>query len=356
MISSKPQQTITFNSLPLEIREEIWAATLTPRLIYIHPHQRLSPPHWDGKYLDDGMRITQSVRFNFSTHAPHETPATAFKAYSEFALGRVQNGERVRFCDLMEREMNPVEKAHLHATRPLEWWKEPRSGKPPPALYICRESRAVALRNGYEIAFKGWLANKDGEREHEWQKYLEGEDLEFWERNALSKKGIWVNFERDVFMFDALLRDGRYLMWSQQNPLALLRRYARKDTQRIQGLALGAIYRTMGVILRGQAIEHPSQEGSWKWQLPGFDSLTDIWMDDEFEAEEIGHEEYYKNAVRMPRVASYPVPTFKIRDAKDARRDFWVKMQHIRPSHFEGWQAVLPEIRVVRGLGWNEYF
>jgi hypothetical protein len=113
------------------------------------------------------------------------------------------------------------------------------------------------------------------------------------------------------------------------------------------------MYRPMLSLLRGEAVSDPSQDKTCKWQLYGFDFLRDIWIDDEFEAEEIGHEEYYKDAVRMSRVASYPVPAFKFWDAANAKRDFWIKMQHVRPRHFASWQAVLP---VVRGMGWKKYF
>lgn len=72
---AQPTTPSAFESLPFEIREQIWLETLTPRLIYLHPHERLSPPHNDLEHdkTIDGQRSGLSVRFNYSVHHPSNT-------------------------------------------------------------------------------------------------------------------------------------------------------------------------------------------------------------------------------------------------------------------------------------------
>ena len=321
-----------FNSLPLEIRQEIWALTLTPRLIYLHPHQRLAPPHWDPEkdQTYDRYRYTSSVRFNHSIHSPKETPATAFREYAEFATTEYR--DRVDIGRLGPSYKVTMGETAVHkGTKPFEWRKEPKGGRAPPALYLCRESRELALKRGYVLAFKGWLERRvDDDFYYEWHKEVRREERAFWARNKLDEKGIWINFEADMVMLDFMWRAGMYPKCSNRSFLKLMKIYVPGDLARIQRLAIGGTHED----LMGTAVSDGSAYG--------LESLREIWYDDEFGAEDVGHEEFYKDKFRANSRTGRARPPRKFSNAEAA-------LEKLK-------EKTAIDVRLVRGSEWHSFF
>ncbi|KAF4635274.1 hypothetical protein G7Y89_g2826 [Cudoniella acicularis] len=307
----------TFHSLPYELRELIWLATLTPRLIYLHPHKRHILTDYDPavRCTPESRHRVLSVRFNHSVHIPGEIPATKFKAYSSFAIPDPNK--------IWEEGQKPSqeEQAKFMVMRPLKY----ENAKPPPALYVCSESREVAIRKGYVLAFKGS------------DRHLEGEDKEYWERNFLGDKGVWVDFERDMIMLDVSLEPDPHPRCESLRPLRLLKSYARRDTKRVKRLALGGHIGTALKAMKGKRIVTMSSaidRQGWLRSL-GLKSLEEVWVDDDF-----------KGRILM-------------RSPEEVEKRIVNDMKSGMSYHFTDQAAldvVLPKVKVVRGAQWDQYF
>ncbi|CZR66479.1 uncharacterized protein PAC_16380 [Phialocephala subalpina] len=307
-----------FETLPYEIREQIWLETLVPRLIYIHPHRRIAPPFYDPQSDEilDSKRHTISVRFNCSLHSQSATPAQAFADYASFAAPNLpkvdrMDGDSLTFDDIL-------------AKQPLTY----KSTDPPAALYVCQESRAIALRRGYVLAFKGVDLR------------LEAEDRKYWQKNHLGDKGVWIDFEHDLIMLDALYRPWMYSKCAPHEPLVLLHKFAPGDVKRIKRLALGGNPGGILRALRGNCI--PVSHGqrwrtAWQWWVGmGFDNLEEIWIDDEFE------------------------------DKRDEQWDGWHSQKDaeaqyhnvlgLGKSKLPNCTSPVPQVKVFRGEEWHAHF
>ncbi|KUJ09697.1 uncharacterized protein LY89DRAFT_740773 [Mollisia scopiformis] len=323
--SKKPQSILpsSFQSLPYEIREQIWLYTLLPRLIYIHPHQRLEPHPYDheSNELVDGLRMTASVRFNHSLHTTSSTPAEAFASYASFVV------PDPHYVGRMDGEFLNYE--HKLAVQPLAW----RGGQAPPALHVCGESRAIALRKGYVLAFKGVDLR------------LEEEDKEYWKNNHLSDKGIWVNFSTDLIMLDALYRSRMYPKWAPLQPLVVLNKWAPEDVKRIRYLALGGNPGMVLSALRGNCVpvpHGPRWRTEWQWWVSlGYDNLEEIWIDDEFEVTQ--KEKYYE-------------VSWRDWECQKGAAEQCIRAISMGRSKLPHWTSPLPEVKVVRGKDWRVYF
>lgn len=265
-----------FESLPFEIREQIWLETLVPRLIYLHPHRRIAPHEYDHERDEilDSPRPTVAVRFNHSLYTASATPAQAFADYASFAVPNPPKNDRM--------DGESLEYDQILAKQPLAY----KSADPPAALYVCRESRALALRRGYVLSFKGV------------DRRLEQEDKEYWQKNNLGDKGVWVDFEHDIIMLDALYRPWMYSKCASLEPLVLLHKFAPAEVKSLKRLALGG--NSSGVLqaLRGQfrpapyihgQRPRPSLPRQWPFVM-GFVKLEEIWIDDGLEQEGDGLE------------------------------------------------------------------
>ncbi|KAE8445995.1 hypothetical protein EG329_012634 [Mollisiaceae sp. DMI_Dod_QoI] len=319
---AKPTILSDFQSLPYEIREQVWLETLTPRLIYLHPHEGLSPPRYDFKHnkIVDGERSTVSVRFNYSTHHPSTTPDEAFSAYASFISpdpSKANGGGR-----------GELKYDRIMCTRALTY----KSANPPPALYVCQESRAIALKNGYVLAFKGV--------DHR----LEGKDKKYWQRHNLSDKGVWINFKRDIVMLDVCYPNRRHFRYDSRQSLILINKWAPEDVKRIKQLALGGTPSMVHAALKSKVLVFKPPwgrlENQW-WGRLGFDNLEEIWIDDGFETKT--HSKCCGCRPGWETVAGR----------------YWNRVWSrvsLEKSKFPGPTLSVTQVKVVRGEQWHIYF
>lgn len=215
---SQPQPRTSFSSLPLELRQKIWLLTLQPRVLCLHIHQRLEPPHYNEDGFIDGFRKTVSVNFTAQTATPSLLPSAVFSEYANY----VAPDSRTLDIYLGNKISYNLRYEKVLATRPLSV----RNSRGPVALEVCSESREVAMKR-YELAFAGTnLA-------------LEAKDKKEWDKKAFGEKKIWVDFEQDIIVVDAMWRPLKYSKCAPLRPLGLLRRYALEDSRKIRRLALG---------------------------------------------------------------------------------------------------------------------
>ncbi len=114
----------------------------------------------------------------------------------------------------------------MRTERPLEY----KNSRAPPALYVCRESRKLAIKEGYVLTFKGVDKN------------LTGEDKVFWDRNHVGDTGIWVDFENDLIIFDGMYRTSVPSKCSPIQSLKLLTIFAPQEVRLMKRIALGSSF------------------------------------------------------------------------------------------------------------------
>lgn len=304
-----------FSSLPFELREQIWLYTLQPRMIYLHPHAMYPPQSIDetdtmGTVAEPTM---MSLLFNHSIYSHDTTPAEAFSLYAkELESCLEKKGKKAGV--LGHSEVNP------------EDFKLPNPG-PPAALNFCTESRRIAIRKGYVLAFRG-IDVEDGTIQTQ-------------------EKGVWTDFKQDLIMLDTTIRPSVMpRQASSDQPLQLLTDYLPEDASRIKSMGLrgniiGA-WRAMKLSCKGPVVG--GQEGEWQRFL-GYPSLRHIWVDDEFHVDSPGS--------TLERV---PSPVFL--GNEQAMEGFLLARLtrsplSVRPPR---WPSGVPSIKVVRGEAWGEYF
>ena len=175
----------SFSCLPLEIRQKIWLLTLQPRVLYLHIHQRIEPPHYDEEHgFVDGFRKTVSVNFTAQVATSTVPPSVAFNEYAGYVAP-----DPMTLDVGLDRDKSYLLYANILATRP---WSI-KNSRGPVALQVCSESRAVGMKR-YELGFAGTnLA-------------IEPADKEEWERKGFGEKRIWVDFKHDIIFVDAIWR------------------------------------------------------------------------------------------------------------------------------------------------------
>jgi hypothetical protein len=150
----RPQAS--FNDLPLELREEIWKLTLTPRIIYLYSIPQL--------YFYEVPSVYRA------------TPDKYFSVLGLSFIGRVRTPTHGHAEDSLRT--SGIRTCALD-------YIPPKSSPGPVALHVRAESRAIAMRS-YEPAFES-MANGDGP--------------------PIAGSRTWIDFERDVLYLD--LESGR---------------------------------------------------------------------------------------------------------------------------------------------------
>jgi hypothetical protein len=158
---------VQFSSLPYELRLQIWLLTLEPRTLHLQIHKHAAPPchlHSECMLRNNPCRYHDGV----TSPIPNETVLVCFTA-------SVFTGKQQLPC-----LKNLIDSLDLKCC----------TARPPPgpsALYICQESREVALQH-YQLAFGGWAIDSD---------YYAKERQAFAEAGCLQKR-IWVDLKRDT--------------------------------------------------------------------------------------------------------------------------------------------------------------
>lgn len=204
------------------------------------------------------------------------------------------------------------------------------SPEPPAALNVCRESRQVAIRKGYVLAFKPVCLKMKGKKSE--------------------RKGIWVDFERDTIMFNTIrqheLPQPRVELYDF---LRLLMEFDPEDAALIKNLALRGDLISVLETLRacGQWVTN-GEISEWQ-RFSGYRNLKHIWVDDEFHYD--SHERY-----RPHSQTGTPSPLFKGNER--AIEDF-LKARLVRSDRYANlpvWPWGIPSFKVVRGVAWKDYF
>jgi hypothetical protein len=267
--TSKPSEqalpSSPFARLPYEIRSQIWLETLAPRVIFLHPHPRLSP-------RADTFAVPRSAEV---------LPPTAFQNPPSEASDNEARSVAPKLKFIWPDWYNKGHiYTHFDAARPLDY----KGTAPPVALLVCKESRDIALQNGYRIAFKNTTHHLEGQYMYK----------KFWDSNQLREKGVWVNFERDLIMLDILWRNGHPVKNSIQ-PLRLLSKLAPGDVRCIKLLGLGGgkgprlsrPWNAPHIYSFGILGGRPDLDRVHEWLLKlGFESLREVWVDDDYDTGE----------------------------------------------------------------------
>ncbi|PVH79297.1 hypothetical protein DL98DRAFT_516183 [Cadophora sp. DSE1049] len=313
----------SFSALLYELREQIWLYTLQSRLIYLHLHEVYPKAPDDIELLEEqGQPIPHheqrriSALFNYSIYFPDTTPANAFALYAKDTIASLET------------------KRNSHSGGTTWRWNledfKLKSPGPPAALNVCRESREIAIKKGYVLAFKPVNLKRKG--------------------NSPEAKGIWVDFERDTIMFNTKPR--HELMHPRTDLyefLLLLMKVLPEDVARIKSIALRGDLIGILETLKDCREEVINSEVS-EWQrFPGYSSLKQIWVDDEFHVDR--HE---RNHTRS--LTHTPSPLFK---GNEQAMEEFLKARLVRNDMYANppiWPWGVPLFKVVRGEGWKEYF
>lgn len=205
-----------FNILPLEIREQIWLFTFSPRIIQLHIHHH---EKYTRKRLAASKRFTQHTRNSRRTAPIPDPPKTL--------IG-------VSFTATLVRE-NQLPQFYMSVD---EWeGAQPASGRcpaAPVALHVCQESRTIAMKQ-YELGFAGrnFVVQKSN------QKAVKTTFEKRWIKQQLGESKIWFNFELDMLLLHAPLRFHR--TENKTGALKSLLRHATYEMQKVKTLGI-AIY------------------------------------------------------------------------------------------------------------------
>jgi hypothetical protein len=216
----------------------------------------------------------------------------------------------------------------------------------PVALYVCQESREIALQR-YELAFGGVDVDLDGSQKQYWENRRQ-EDKAEWDRLCLFHKRIWVDFMKDIIFVDGHHRTELYSKCSRREPLTLLRMYAPEEASKIKRLAIGAVrgngeprYRDEVLkVIEGNRVY--GEEG-YEWipapgevrseYLYGFDNVEELLLDESVGTNGI------KRMLRWDEKAT----KFNI-------------LESLRKEREKGpYKGELKRLEFVTGEDWNEY-
>ncbi|KAJ8059294.1 hypothetical protein OCU04_012258 [Sclerotinia nivalis] len=187
----------SFNSLPVEIREEIWKLTLTPRVICLHTHYPVQPltpipiknplppskyhSSFTGRVIDPSNDITEEFFKLDKVIDPNGSPR--------------QIGGILAWQPPLAEAYDDRYKVKYDSTRDQRA-RSLKNSRGPVALEVCLESRTLALKR-YEFGFEMAV------------------DYE----NEKGTRGVWVDWERDVIVLDLAV-------WEK---MAMAHPYARFD-------------------------------------------------------------------------------------------------------------------------------
>lgn len=287
----------------------IWEASFEPRIICLHIHQ----------YIESSGSSRVTTSFGCTIY-----PATNQEC------GKSDDG--ITPDEIFSRQWSSV------AREGRRKWKDRNIGivankvaRGPVQLFVCRESRALALKR-YERAFAG-VARGGG----------------FPER--LSEKRIWVDFERDTIFVDNLdrgflTRDHKSGRIDRAHPLTQMRFSVVEDMKRIKKLAIGGACRRLpghelgklGPILPHFLLESDYIWSAWLlWDLK---SSRELFLDDSFGSPTPGK--------LQGRVLDEP------REYAEEIRNEAIKVLAHSKNTSEGSDWEIPEVRVVRWHEWKD--
>jgi len=219
----------SFSNLPPEIRQYIWTLSFEPRVLCLHVQECTVPKYSDcvSNYLNRGIDNPfelVAVSFTCTVLGPSnaKTPDEAFEARAD-SIPRI--GRMTKKVVEGLRTMSP----------------DPTS-LGPVQLYVCSESRAVAMKK-YQLAFPG--VDVDAAIDIETQD--RGEDANprrkaargYWYQRKLWEKRIWVDFNNDIILVDTISRRPDVLRAARESTLLrFLTEYAGEDMKKITRLAI----------------------------------------------------------------------------------------------------------------------
>ncbi|KAE9373555.1 hypothetical protein N431DRAFT_231139 [Stipitochalara longipes BDJ] len=289
-----PPVTRTFSRLPPEIREMIWMASFETRIICLHIHQRLAPPHRDVNG-HDLQTYQETIAISFSC-----TVLTS----SSSGPGDVNSNPQLTPDEVFQQHWKAVKRGARGNNGDMGTLAD-KSSRGPVQLYVCRESRALALKR-YERAFSGVLMQPTvREINCDWEQRRQV-DHQTWNRRKLWEKRIWVDFKSDIIFIDTLKRGpaSRNFRLRPVDPLVLMRLYAKDEIKRIRRLAVGGRWvmhcgsndiaqigpslmgsqvsrQRQASLIQGQAGNNTTLDLKYEWLL-GLDSLKELLLDDSF--------------------------------------------------------------------------
>jgi hypothetical protein len=171
---SKATEFHSFPRLPTEIRHQIWKMVIEPRILFLNVHLTVKPhPLAVPRFMEPTGYQPQGL-----------SPKLISVSYT--------------YNNLEDQEIMLDYVSDNTFPRATDYDKLPRA---PAMLHVNRESRYLMQKNGYELAFAGHYKSESPHRRF----------LERWERLALGKARIWVNFSTDVIF----VRDWARLIESQ---------------------------------------------------------------------------------------------------------------------------------------------
>lgn len=300
----------SFQSLPPEIRELIWLETLTPRLVYLRPYDRAHLHHVRAvnHFATHCRCLETDVGFEHSIHTSSTTPAEAFAALDD--IGAV-------------RDQTPG--PHTKSKTP----------DPPPALYVCQESRTIALKRGYRQAFKSVEVRW---RQKSPTPTTRGDTGEFIRQRISGQGGIWLDLNRDCIMVDARLATPyRYPRrgFQSKHSIAFLQSWAPDDVESIRHLGLFGERDKVVQYLSVPLVPSPRSLAIRRLCISReLDKLETLWVDDTLDI----NMSSVLGRARKESVDSI-LHEFAIARSEDS--------EEIAP---------LPRVSVVRGQEWNSYF
>ncbi|KAF8852449.1 hypothetical protein BDZ45DRAFT_110758 [Acephala macrosclerotiorum] len=301
----------SFSNLPPEIRQEIWRLSFEPRVLCLHIHAR---------ELDYNSRKNLAVSFTCTVldSRSGQTPDDIFAERSE-ATPQVPKDTR----EINSKSLGPTSLGPVH-------------------LYICWESRAVALRR-YELAF---TEAEDLEQGKQRLRSRQDVALKDWDSRNSWQKGIWVDFERDIVLLD-LLRQRRHdihIPVRTMTTLWFFKIYARREVQKIRRFAIGGNWLCEKAIW-GEFYKTLTQPGPNPNCIRAFKNLRELLVDDSFriyKAKAVTREATMSTGERIG------VNAIGEREVVKDKVQGWIgSLNDGKPI----WQQV-PEVKVVR---WDEW-
>jgi hypothetical protein len=362
---------MSFADLPFEIRSQIWNLTCEPRILCLHINQHVTPVPLDS----DGKRIANSqhnLSIGFDCSIVTSSPSKEFDEYNERLLRLAwqahleSSGESplISFDDSgPSKELDAGVERHAQLAA-VEASGHTLSGgriiQSPAALYVCQESRALALQR-YKRAF-GRVTLDTSYRWFCSPSYELG-DTSAFDDAVIGQPTIWVDFERDVIVVDSLWQPkdtpnsySKFPERTRFSPLSLIRIFAKEESKSIRRLGVAARQlkstpplpewraREMGKeiieVLRGRIFKtHYKRE----WFL-GFDNLEELLLDD------VPHVGYHHE---IPGWRS-PNPELKYQPLMTMREEILHRIG--KPSAADPSLAKQPpEIRMVGENDWSSF-
>jgi hypothetical protein len=179
---------MSFSSLPTEIRQYIWGLTFEPRILCIHINRRIAPKYRGkngrGQQIDDDTRKTLAISFTCTALIP-------------------SSGEKVTPDDVFETRAEAIPQMTREVVKKMGITSPGPTSLGPAQLYVCSESRAVAMKR-YQLAFNGVDID-----------LKPGDVREDWYQRKLEQRGIWVDFDNDIIFVDEVAEKGGQMRCGQ---------------------------------------------------------------------------------------------------------------------------------------------